>query len=83
MFRMRWFSSASMPSVPNSPRSVGWGARVQQAQDNPKAFVALLGWIIPQQVAGEDDEPLILPDRVNRERVEAVILAVLTAEPHR
>lgn len=32
---------------------------IRQANENPKAFMALLGKLIPTQLTGEGDEPLI------------------------
>src|ERR1044071_8562072 len=58
-------------------RAGGEDYLVQQAQDNPKAFMSLLGRILPTQVTGKDDAPLIPENASDTERVTGAFLAAL------
>ena len=51
---------------------------VQQARDNPKAFMSLLGRLMPTQVVGKDDTPLSaeLSTAEIEKRLMAKLLAV-------
>ena len=51
---------------------------VEQATTNPKAFMSLLGRLIPTQVTGEDDEPLFAG--LSDHELERKIIAKLTAK---
>lgn len=50
---------------------------VQQAHDNPKAFLSLLGRIIPTQVTGPGDKELFPVQEMTIAELEARILALL------
>ena len=50
---------------------------VQQAQDNPKAFMSLLARLIPSQITGKDETPLFagMSDDELAERIIAKLMA--------
>jgi hypothetical protein len=50
---------------------------VQQAHDNPKSFLSLLGRIIPTQVTGKNDAPLF--PELSIQELEQKIIAKLMA----
>lgn len=52
-----------------------------QAHDNPKAFMALLGRIIPLQVTGKDGKDLIPERAADPERVAEAVVLLLKARP--
>ncbi len=47
-----------------------------QAHHNPKAFLTLLGRIIPTQITGKDDRDLIPANTVTPDRLASVLLAL-------
>lgn len=50
---------------------------VRQARDNPKAFMALLGRLVPSQITGKNDAPLFfgLSDHELEQRIIAKLMA--------
>ena len=50
---------------------------VQQARDNPKAFMSLLGRLMPTQVVGKDDTPLLA--ELSTAEIEKRLMAKLLA----
>lgn len=54
---------------------------VQQAGANPRAFLSLLGRLLPTQVTGKDDAPLIPESASDTERVAGAFLAALKTMP--
>ena len=51
------------------------------AHDNPKAFLSLLGRILPKQITGKDDTPLI-PERVaDPDRAAALVISLIRGVP--
>ena len=50
---------------------------VQQAHDNPRAFLSLLGRLIPTQMTGPDDKELFPVSEMTTAEQEARILALL------
>ena len=50
-----------------------------QAHENPKAFLALLGRLIPSQITGKDGEPLIPPEN-DRSKLALAILNIIRGE---
>jgi hypothetical protein len=61
-------------------RAGGEDYLLAQAHDNPKAFLSLLGRIIPTQVTGKDGKDLI-PDRASDPDRVAQALLLLLATP--
>ena len=53
----------------------------EQASANPKAFLALIGRIIPTQITGQDDAPLIPEHATDPERLFQALLAGLKTLP--
>src|SRR3954453_15174249 len=53
----------------------------EQANVNPKAFLALIGRIIPTQITGRDDTPLIPEHAADPERLTQALLAALKTLP--
>ena len=62
-------------------RAGGEDYLVQQATANPRAFLSLLGRLIPTQVTGKDDAPLIPESASDVERVTGAFLAVIKTLP--
>ena len=62
-------------------RAGGEDYLVQQASANPRAFLSLLGRILPTQVTGKDDTPLIPERASDTDRVTGAFLAVLKTLP--
>ncbi len=58
-------------------RAGGQDYLVQQAQDNPKAFMALLGQLIPTQMTGPDDKELFAVQEMTTAELEARVVALL------
>jgi hypothetical protein len=54
---------------------------VAQAHDNPKAFMALVGKLIPQQLTGKDDAPLIPEHAADPDRIAAMLISLVRALP--
>ena len=56
----------------------------EQANANPKAFLTLIGRIIPTQITGRDDAPLI-PERASdpQSLATALVLALRSVPPPR
>jgi hypothetical protein len=52
-----------------------------QAHDNPKAFMALVGRLVPTQVTGKDDAPLIPERAADPDRVAALFLSLVRQLP--
>jgi hypothetical protein len=50
---------------------------VQQARDNPKAFLSLLGRLIPTQMTGPDDKELLPVQEMTTAELEGRIVALL------
>lgn len=50
-----------------------------QAEDNPKAFIALLGKVLPMQVTGADGDPLKI-EILTKEQRDAAVQAALRAD---
>ena len=62
-------------------RAGGEDYLLAQAHDNPKAFLSLLGRIVPTQITGKDDTPLI-PDRIaDANRAAAVLVTLMRGLP--
>src|SRR5690242_11965451 len=49
----------------------------QQARDNPKAFLSLLGRLIPTQMTGPDNKELFPVQEMTTEELEARIVTLL------
>jgi hypothetical protein len=54
---------------------------LEQATANPRAFLSLLGRILPTQLTGKDDAPLIPERASDTERVVGAFLAILKTLP--
>ncbi len=54
---------------------------VAQAHKNPKAFLALVGRVIPTQLSGPDGRDLVPPSAATPDRVAAVFLALAEGLP--
>src|SRR4051795_9386516 len=60
-------------------RAGGEDYLLEQATANPRAFLSLLGRILPTQVTGKDDTPLLPEHATDPERVaQALLLAFKT-----
>ncbi len=59
----------------------GVGYLVAQAHENPKAFLTLVGRIIPTQITGPGDKDLIPSATATPDRVAAVFLALTEKLP--
>jgi hypothetical protein len=63
-------------------RAGGEDYLLEQATANPRAFLSLLGRIIPTQVTGKDDAPLVPEHASDPARLaQALILAFQTLPP--
>jgi hypothetical protein len=62
-------------------RAGGEDYLLEQATANPRAFLTLLGRIIPTQVTGKDDAPLIPESASDLDRVTGAFLAVIKTLP--
>src|SRR3954468_11525118 len=62
-------------------RAGGEDYLVQQATANPRAFLSLVGRLIPTQVTGKDDAPLIPERASDPERVAQALLAAFKTLP--
>jgi hypothetical protein len=52
---------------------------LDQANDNPRAFLSLLGRIIPLQLTGKGDEPLFPPE-TDRSKLALVLLTIIRGD---
>jgi hypothetical protein len=55
----------------------GEGYLVKQANDNPSGFLTLIGKVLPLQVTGDKDAPLVVEHTTDLDRAKA-IAALLT-----
>jgi hypothetical protein len=62
-------------------RAGGEDYLLAQAHDNPRAFLSLLGRILPTQVTGKDDAPLIPGHAADPERLTQALLAAFKTMP--
>ena len=62
-------------------RAGGEDYLLEQATANPRAFLSLLGRIIPTQVTGPDDKDLIPESVADSERLAQVLLAAFKTLP--
>src|SRR3954452_8994128 len=62
-------------------RAGGENYLLEQATANPRAFLSLVGRILPTQVTGKDDAPLIPERAADPERVAQAVMLFLTALP--
>jgi hypothetical protein len=62
-------------------RAGGEGYLLAQAHDNPKAFLSLIGRIIPTQITGKDETPLIPERAADPDRIAAMLLSLVRALP--
>jgi hypothetical protein len=62
-------------------RAGGEDYLLEQARDNPKAFLSLVGRILPTQITGKDDKDLIPSATATPDRVAAVFLALTEKLP--
>src|SRR3954452_11600073 len=64
-------------------RAGGADYLLAQSEANPKAFLSLVGRLVPQQVTGKDDAPLIPERASDPERVAHALLLLLQASQTR
>jgi hypothetical protein len=50
---------------------------LEQAHDNPKAFLSLLGRILPTQITGQNDRDLIPESQADPQRIALALLALV------
>ena len=62
-------------------RAGGTDYLLAQAHENPKAFLSLLGRIIPLQVTGKDDKDLIPERASDPDRLAHALLLLLATRP--
>jgi hypothetical protein len=62
-------------------RAGGEDYLLAQAHDNPRAFLSLLGRLLPTQVTGKDDAPLTPESASDTERVAEAFLAAIRMLP--
>ena len=62
-------------------RAGGESYLLAQAHDNPKAFLSLIGRIIPTQITGKDDTPLIPERAADPDRAAAMLISLVRALP--
>src|SRR4051794_26034007 len=62
-------------------RAGGEDYLLEQAHDNPRAFLSLLGRIIPTQVTGPGDKDLIPESAADPERLTQALLAAFKTLP--
>ena len=53
---------------------------VVQSKENPKAFMSLVGRLVPQQLTGKDDAPLIPERAADPDRVAHALLLMIKAQ---
>ena len=59
-------------------RAGGSDYLLAQSEANPKAFLSLVGRLVPQQVTGKDDAPLIPERDADPQRVAHALLLLLS-----
>jgi hypothetical protein len=62
-------------------RAGGEDYLLEQATANPRAFLSLVGRILPTQVTGKDDTPLIPESASDLDRVTGAFLAIMKTLP--
>jgi hypothetical protein len=62
-------------------RAGGEDYLLEQATANPRAFLALVGRILPTQVTGKDDAPLIPDHAAEAEKAAQMLLMLVRSQP--
>ena len=60
-------------------RAGGEDYLLEQSKENPKAFLSLVGRLIPQQLTGKDDAPLIPERAADPDRIAHALLLMISA----